>query len=41
MRNEKEDIIENFFMKLDKLTFKAVKIMCIFVPLYILFRLIF
>jgi hypothetical protein len=41
MRNEREDIIENFFMKLDRLTFKAVKIMCIFAPLYILFRLIF
>ena len=41
MRNEREDIIENFFMKLDRLTLKAVKIMCIFAPLYILFQIIF
>jgi hypothetical protein len=38
---EQEDKIEEFFAKVDNLTFKAVKIMCIFAPLYILFRLIF
>jgi len=38
---EQNDKIEKFFTKVDKLTFKAVKIMAIFLPLYILFQLIF
>lgn len=38
---EQNDKIEKFFNKVDKLTFQAVKIMAIFIPLYILFQLIF
>ena len=38
---EQNDKIEKFFTKVDKITFKAVKIMAIFLPLYILFQLIF
>jgi len=38
---EQNDKIEKFFTKVDKLTFKAVKIMVVFIPLYVLFQLIF
>lgn len=38
---EQNDKIEKFFAKVDKLTFKAVKIMAVFIPLYVLFQLIF
>jgi hypothetical protein len=38
---EQNDKIEQFFNKVDKLTFKAVKIMAVFLPLYILFQIIF
>ena len=38
---EQNDKIEEFFAKVDKITFKAVKIMAAFIPLYILFQLIF
>ena len=38
---EQNDKIETFFAKVDKLTFKAVKIMAVFIPLYVLFQLIF
>ena len=38
---EQNDKIEKFFNKVDKLTFQAVKIMAIFIPLYVLFQLIF
>jgi hypothetical protein len=38
---EQNDKIEKFFNKVDKLTFKAVKIMAIFIPLYVLYQLIF
>ena len=38
---EQNDKIEEFFAKVDKLTFQAVKIMAAFIPLYILFQLIF
>ena len=38
---EQNDKIEKFFTKVDKLTFKAVKIMAVFLPLYILFQIIF
>lgn len=38
---EQNDKIEQFFAKVDKLTFKAVKIMAVFIPLYVLFQLIF
>ena len=41
MRQEQNDKIEKFFNKVDKITFQAVKIMAIFLPLYILFQLIF
>lgn len=36
---EQNDKIEQFFNKVDKLTFKAVKIMLIFIPLYLLFHI--
>lgn len=38
---EQNDKIEKFFDKVDKITFKAVKIMAVLLPLYILFQLIF
>ena len=38
---EQNDKIEKFFTKVDKLTFKAVKIMALFVPFYVLYQLIF
>lgn len=38
---EQNDKIEKFFNKVDKLTFQAVKIMAVFIPLYVLFQLIF
>jgi len=38
---EQNDKIEKFFTKVDNITFKAVKIMAVFLPLYILFQLIF
>ena len=38
---EQDDKIEKFFNKVDKLTFKAVKIMAAFIPLYVLYQLIF
>jgi hypothetical protein len=38
---EQEDKIEKFFTKVDKFTFKAVKIMAVFIPLYVLYQLIF
>jgi hypothetical protein len=38
---EQNDKIEKFFAKVDKLTFQAVKIMAVFLPLYILFQIIF
>lgn len=38
---EQNDKIEKFFTKVDNITFKAVKIMAIFIPFYILFQLIF
>ena len=38
---EQNDKIEQFFAKVDKITFQAVKIMAVFLPLYILFQLIF
>jgi hypothetical protein len=38
---EQNDKIEKFFAKVDKITFKAVKIMAVFIPLYVLFQLIF
>ena len=39
--NQNIDKLQRFFDKVDKLTFKAVKIMAIFIPFYILFQLIF
>ena len=38
---EQNDKIEKFFNKVDKLTFQAVKIMAVFIPLYVLFQIIF
>jgi phosphosulfolactate synthase (CoM biosynthesis protein A) len=38
---EQNDKIEKFFNEVDKLTFKAVKIMAVFIPLYVLYQLIF
>jgi hypothetical protein len=38
---EQNDKIEKFFAKVDKLTFQAVKIMAVFLPLYILYQIIF
>jgi|11BtaG_2_1085332.scaffolds.fasta_scaffold15321_3 hypothetical protein len=38
---EQNDKIEKFFAKVDNITFKAVKIMVVFLPLYILFQIIF
>jgi len=38
---EQNDKIEKFFTKVDNITFKAVKIMAVFIPFYILFQLIF
>lgn len=38
---EQNDKIEKFFTKVDKITFQAVKIMALFIPLYILFQIIF
>ena len=38
---EQNDKIEKFFTKVDKLTFQAVKIMAVFIPLYVLFQIIF
>lgn len=38
---EQNDKIEKFFTKVDKITFKAVKIMAVFIPLYVLYQLIF
>jgi hypothetical protein len=38
---EQNDKIEKFFNKVDKITFQAVKIMAFFIPLYILFQIIF
>ena len=41
MRQQQNDKIEEFFTKVDKFTFKAVKIMALFVPFYVLYQLIF
>lgn len=41
MRQQQDDKIEQFFAKVDKITFQAVKIMAVFLPLYILFQIIF
>ena len=38
---EQNDKIEKFFTKVDNITFKAVKIMALFIPLYVLYQLIF
>ena len=38
---EQNDKIEKFFAKVDNITFKAVKIMALFIPLYVLYQLIF
>lgn len=38
---EQNDKIEEFFTKVDKFTFKAIKIMAVFIPLYVLFQIIF
>ena len=38
---EQNDKIEKFFTKVDNITFKAVKIMAVFIPLYVLYQLIF
>lgn len=39
--NQNIEKLQKFFDKVDKITFKAVKIMAIFIPLYVLFQLIF
>ena len=39
--NQNIEKLQRFFDKVDKITFKAVKIMAIFIPLYVLFQLIF
>lgn len=39
--NENIQKLQRFFDKLDKITFQAVKIMAIFIPLYVLFQIIF
>lgn len=39
--NQNIEKLQRFFDKVDNITFKAVKIMAVFLPLYILFQLIF
>ena len=39
--NENIEKLQRFFDKLDRVTFQAVKIMAVFIPLYVLFQLIF
>lgn len=39
--NQNIEKLQRFFDKVDKITFKAVKIMAIFIPFYILFQIIF
>lgn len=39
--NQNIEKLQRFFDKVDNITFKAVKIMAIFIPLYVLFQLIF
>jgi hypothetical protein len=39
--NENIEKLQRFFDKVDKITFQAVKIMALFVPLYVLYQLIF
>lgn len=41
MKQQQNDKIEKFFTKVDKITFQAVKIMAAFIPLYVLYQLIF
>lgn len=39
--NENIEKLQRFFDKMDRITFQAVKIMAVFIPLYVLFQLIF
>ena len=39
--NQNIEKLQRFFDKVDKITFKAVKIMAVFIPLYVLFQIIF
>tara|TARA_R100001460_G_scaffold26017_1_gene52447 strand:+ start:90 stop:230 length:141 start_codon:yes stop_codon:yes gene_type:complete len=39
--NQNIEKLQRFFDKVDKITFQAVKIMAVFIPLYVLFQLIF
>ena len=39
--NQNIEKLQKFFDKVDRITFKAVKIMAVFIPLYVLFQLIF
>jgi len=39
--NQNIEKLQRFFDKVDKITFQAVKIMAAFIPLYVLYQLIF
>lgn len=39
--NQNIEKLQRFFDKVDKITFQAVKIMAVFIPLYVLFQIIF
>jgi len=39
--NENIEKLQKFFDKVDKITFQAVKFMAAFIPLYVLYQLIF
>jgi len=39
--NQNIEKLQRFFDNVDKLTFKAVKIMAVFIPIYVLYQLIF
>lgn len=39
--NENIEKLQRFFDKVDRVTFKAVKIMALFIPFYVLYQLIF
>lgn len=39
--NENIEKLQRFFDKVDRVTFQAVKIMAAFIPLYVLYQLIF
>jgi len=39
--NQNIQKLQRFFDKVDRITFQAVKIMAVFIPLYVLYQIIF